>query len=609
MQEPPAKRARVDSGAENASLSANIDTATITIAKDESKSGEADENGAETAGRVYQCTLKNLLPGLTEQRLAFFLKERGLNNFLACRKAPTWKHAFLAFKTAQEQREAQVMIEKHIVNMYEQPIEVAEFKMVDENIFDTRPKKGKAARKLAELEKEMLKPEWERLNDRVTPLWRIPYAGQVERKQTEMQNVVNAFMKSLENPTKTELHLLPLVESPGAARLNYRTKCEFTLGLPLQENPVPLCGFNLGNYKSGGRYVSDPSKTIHVDPFAKVIVEWVNEFIRKSPLPVYDQDVQRGFWQVLTTRTHKTDQTMVIMQVNPLGVSEEDISKSKQEFCEHMKQASDASNDKKITTLLWQLCDKDHTGFIDETPEVLFGSGHIEEQLKCLVDVAEGQEPPTFKFRISPASFFQSNTITCDYLYKVIGDWVSKPGRPFADGKAPRKRILLDLCCGTGTIGIVLSGLEGINRVIGVEMCAPAIDDAKYNAELNGIALGERLEYHCGKVEDALDAILERFKDTIQDTELVAILDPPRPGVHKRVIKAIRECPAITRLIYVSCNPRAASQNWTELCHPQPKSNKVKIGGQPFDIVRAQAVDMFPQTEHCELVLEFARGS
>lgn len=81
------------------------------------------------------------------------------------------------------------------------------------------------------------------------------------------------------------------------------------------------------------------------------------------------------------------------------------------------------------------------------------------------------------------------------------------------------------------------------------------------------------------------------------------MLDPPRAGIHKSVIGAIREYYSIKKLIYVSCSPESASSNWHDLCVPSSK----RFPGVPFRLSRAMPVDMFPQTNHCEMVLEFTR--
>jgi tRNA (uracil-5-)-methyltransferase len=158
-------------------------------------------------------------------------------------------------------------------------------------------------------------------------------------------------------------------------------------------------------------------------------------------------------------------------------------------------------------------------------------------------------------------------------------------------------------------------------------MCASAVEDAKHNAKLNGIHLDPELEplplplddnytqataprfqFICAKVEEALSRLLVYLQQSqidLSQYEVVAILDPPRAGTHKSVSKAIRECPFIQRVIYVSCSPKSAMQNWLELTRPE--NSEKRFRGRPFELQRALPFDMFPQTELCELLLEFTR--
>jgi tRNA (uracil-5-)-methyltransferase len=85
---------------------------------------------------------------------------------------------------------------------------------------------------------------------------------------------------------------------------------------------------------------------------------------------------------------------------------------------------------------------------------------------------------------------------------------------------------------------------------------------------------------------------------------VIAILDPPRAGVHSTVIKSVRDCSSIETVIFVACDAQQSSSNWIDLC--RPTSNK--YSGQPFQLVRVQGFDMFPQTTGFEMVLEFRRG-
>ncbi|KAI2596739.1 tRNA methyltransferase 2 homolog A, partial [Homo sapiens] len=120
-----------------------------------------------------------------------------------------------------------------------------------------------------------------------------------------------------------------------------------------------------------------------------------------------------------------------------------------------------------------------------------------------------------------------------------------------------------------------------VKRVIGVELCPEAVEDARVNAQDNELS---NVEFHCGRAEDLVPTLVSR----LASQHLVAILDPPRAGLHSKVILAIRRAKNLRRLL---------------LC--RAPSNRVK--GIPFRPVKAVAVDLFPQTPHCEMLILFER--
>lgn len=152
-------------------------------------------------------------------------------------------------------------------------------------------------------------------------------------------------------------------------------------------------------------------------------------------------------------------------------------------------------------------------------------------------------------------AFFQVNSACTELLYQECADWIGLNPQPEEEEK---KKVVLDLCCGTGTIGLCLA--KQAKWIYGVEMVASAVQDAQHNAQLNQV---ENATYLCAKVEDAMSKVLGELKQN-EEGELVGILDPPRAGLHSKVIQAIRKHSALRRLVYIACDARAASQNWQE---------------------------------------------
>lgn len=201
-----------------------------------------------------------------------------------------------------------------------------------------------------------------------------------------------------------------------------------------------------------------------------------------------------------------------------------------------------------------------------------------------------------FKFRISADSFFQVNQAAAQVLYSTVRD-LCVPNLEEGGGRTKVTDILLDVCCGTGTIGITAS--PRVDRIIGIELIEQAVEDARHNAVLNNVL---NCEFIPGKAETVLPNLMSQFSSA----GLTAVVNPARAGLHHLVIRALRNQSAIRRLVYVSCKPDGeAMRNFRELCcAPDPHK---KLTGGAFSPTLAVPVDMFPHTQHCELVLLFER--
>jgi tRNA (uracil-5-)-methyltransferase len=113
---------------------------------------------------------------------------------------------------------------------------------------------------------------------------------------------------------------------------------------------------------------------------------------------------------------------------------------------------------------------------------------------------------------------------------------------------------VFDICCGTGAIGICLSG--NAKKIIGIEIIDQAIENAKENVKLNHAKIDpDKCEYYAGKAEEILPNVVKGFMG--QHCKIVGIVDPPRSGLHKDVLRALRTCKGLDRLVYVSCNPQS----------------------------------------------------
>jgi 23S rRNA (uracil1939-C5)-methyltransferase len=173
------------------------------------------------------------------------------------------------------------------------------------------------------------------------------------------------------------------------------------------------------------------------------------------------------------------------------------------------------------------------------------------------------------RLRISPAAFFQTNTEMAERLLQIAAGYAQLNG----------SERLYDLYCGIGTIGLAMARSAG--EVWGIETVDEAIADAEHNAEANGI---DNAHFMVGDVRTTIRPLVERAGPPD-----VVVVDPPRAGLSKKVVRRVIECEP-RRIVYVSCNPTTLAPNAAQL------------GEAGYRLRRVRPVDMFPQTPHIECV-------
>jgi SAM-dependent methyltransferases related to tRNA (uracil-5-)-methyltransferase len=446
---------------------------------------------------------------------------------------------------------------------------------------------------------------------------------------------------------KNAINMSPILGAPK--RVKYRNKCELTFGYrhnyELDENGMPkldesaaqsasvdggseeghnagapkyiiiktpAVGFMAGGWAGG---VSDPHCLANIPDVVCGVADVLNEFLKTSPIPPYNAMNHRGVWRSVTIRSsERTKQCMVIiMHAPPSGGAgkREDGSDDYSEHFEGEKQRLiqmlteshlpkpmrsypgheqhmelDESSENKVTSLFFQ----EFEGLSNPPPQHpvqhLFGKKCIEEKLlQC-------------EFQISPGAFFQVTTEGAEQLYKVVVEKVKEVTQN------PKDTLLFDVCCGTGTIGITCMKEGAVGKVIGIDVSEPAIKDAIENAERNGYSGSDDVTRF---VASRAELVMQSETQNVDsNTPMVAVVDPARDGLHQDVIKSLRNQSSLQRIVYVSCNPTGSLiKDATLLCTPCTK----KYRGLPFKITSAQPVDMFPLTDHCEMVMVFDRMS
>lgn len=418
----------------------------------------------------------------------------------------------------------------------------------------------------------------ERLADTVTPLWRLSYEEQLQWKQEQQLKILLQMTNHLAQDSsltsdKAELRfpVLPIVPSP--VRDGYRNKSTFSVNKGVDGDPKTV-GFYIGTGKGRNIVCIHGDHLLNMPSKHSLVGRCYEDFIRASPLKPCIMFYDGGHWREITVRTNSAGNTMAIVYFHPQNLSLEEIAVHKASLVQYFTKGPGTVC--QLDSLYFQESTITRCSHEDSPYQLLYGEPHIYEEILG------------FKFRISADSFFQVNRSAAEALYMTVAEL----------NKAGEKGTLLDVCCGTGAIGISLS--PRLKKVIGIELIEQAIEDAKYNAALNGI---QNCQFLSGKAEVVLPKLIPTMHS---EGTLTAVMNPSRAGLHYRVIQALRNHPNIQRLIYISCKPEGeAMRNFRELCGKTDL--KRKLIGEAFTPKLAVPVDMFPHTPHCELVLVLER--
>jgi 23S rRNA (uracil-5-)-methyltransferase RumA len=363
------------------------------------------------------------------------------------------------------------------------------------------------------------------------------YENQIQIKE--------GYVKELLKPL--DIIVSPLIRSPE--QWGYRNKMEFSFFQPNGELMVGL--HEKGEFN---RYFSVPPCFIADSDFLPII-ELVSTFAKSSQLPAYNLKTHRGFYRHLVLRKGKrTGQILV----NLVTHKQRDISTDF--FAPLVNSLKD-----RVTSLYWTMNSRISDAVIADEPILVWGKEMIEEQMQI-----KGR---TYTFAISPFSFFQTNTLGGEKLYETVIDALNRR----VDDR------VLDLYCGTGTIGIVLAPY--VKEVLGIEQLPEAVENARDNKQRNKI---ENVAFEAGSVE-------KWIKHGTKPDFNCLVLDPPRSGISNKVIDFI-EGTKLEQIVYVSCNPATLVRDLKGI------TEKVS-----YQIEKAIPIDMFPQTYHVEVVVSLKR--
>ena len=375
----------------------------------------------------------------------------------------------------------------------------------------------------------------------------LPYEKQLFYKRQQVED-------NLKRIGKIDLPGIPPVLGAEETKW-YRNKLEYTFSskrfIPGEEfvknsgNDLNAAGFHAKGMFD--KVVEIERCWLQAEP-TNAIRKALTDFARKNNYSFYDYKQHTGFMRSVLLRICTTGEVMV-----NVVMGEDDKIKRDQLLDHLLKQVPG------ITTLLYTINTKWNDSLHDLNPVTVTGRGYVMEKLE------------DFQFKIGPKSFFQTNTKQAERLYSIARDYAELTGN----------ETVYDLYCGTGSIGIFVSRMA--KKIIGVEMMADAVADAKENAALNGI---HHAEFYAGDVIKVCD---DAFFAAHGKPDVI-ITDPPRAGMHENLVKKILEM-AAPIVVYVSCNPATQARD-------------LRLLDEKYTVTKVQPVDMFPHTHHIENVVQ-----
>ena len=318
--------------------------------------------------------------------------------------------------------------------------------------------------------------------------------------------------------------------------IRYRNKAQ----VPVGEN-------HIGFYKKGSNSIVDTDECVIQTKSTEKVIKLVREFMKKYEVTGYSKRTNKGTIRHIVTKvSFKTGDTMIIIVTNSPKFPH------KEEFIEMIRKEMPS-----VKSIIQNINDKRTNLVLGERNKIMYGHGKIIDYIGDL------------QFKISPNSFFQVNPKQTLLLYEKALKFAGLKGN----------ETVFDIYSGIGSLSLFLS--KRAKKVYGIEVVKEAVEDAKENAEMNGIS---NVEFYEGAAEIVLAELCEEGM-----TADVVVLDPPRKGCEVEVLDSIVKL-SPEKIVYVSCNPSTLAR---DLSHLSENGYVVK---------EVQPVDMFPGSVHVETV-------
>ena len=369
---------------------------------------------------------------------------------------------------------------------------------------------------------------------------KLTYENELKYKESQVLALFN-------KENIKDFNYLGIEKSPDI--IGYRNKMEYTFGDEKKGGPL-----SLGLHRRGKFYeVVQITGCNIADKDFTTILQLVLDYFRQNSTPYYNKRSHEGVLRHLVIR--KALSTGEIL-VNLVTSSQGEINI--EEFKSLLLNFNEIRGE--IVGIFHTINDSLSDVVVAEDLKLIYGRNYLMEEILGL------------KFKISPFSFFQTNTFGAEKLYSIV--------REFVEDK--ESSIVFDLYSGTGTIAQLLSPI--CKKVIGIEIVEEAVEKARENAELNGL---DNVEFIAG---DVLKVV-----ETLRENPDLIIIDPPRDGIHPKAINKIINFNPKT-FIYVSCNPVTLVRDLKVFIEKGYKIDKLKL------------MDMFPRTPHVEAIVELEKS-
>lgn len=365
----------------------------------------------------------------------------------------------------------------------------------------------------------------------------LDYPTQLAMKEKQVKDLVDSVCKDYE--------FEGIKGSPK--QFAYRNKMEFSFGDEIKDGPLAL-----GMHKRGSFYdIVTVDQCKIVDDDYNKILDCVLEYFKETDLSFYHKLSHHGYLRHLLVRKgQKTGEILIDLVTSTQSMPNlEGLSDRLLEL----------ELEGRIVGILNTLNDSLADVVQNDETKILYGQDYFYEELLGL------------EFKISPFSFFQTNSLGAEVLYETARSYVGET----------KDKIIFDLYSGTGTIAQMLAPVA--KKVIGIEIVEEAVEAAKVNAALNNL---DNCEFIVG---DVLKAI-----DLVKETPDLIVLDPPRDGIHPKALLKIIDF-GVDRMVYISCKPTSLVRDLEVL------------QGRGYEVVKVVGVDMFPGTGHVESVCLITR--